>query len=403
MVIAGVILGLGSSFPLLGPWLKSVPPFSHFRHSAMWMALADIGLAWIGAIGCDELFRAYDRSRRGPVVRCCIWTAFLMAIALALGYACHNRYSHWLLQPAFILGIAALLGRLSKTGLIRPGIFILGIIGLLYAELVSTGLSLHPTARTKSVMYLSREEQFLQSHVGLESRTWGRVMRWPAPPFPGSRDDEIIAGKDRDDLVRNLRASLQPNLPAVVGCRQIDGDNPLVPNAIRRTLEALSTGKLVTGGETLETLSHLGVRYLLATKDPGIRKRPILEGRLKIYLIPKPRPMAWLEPRNAGEVRVMKSSAGLWDLRVKTDIPAELIVNKTFVNGWRADTDRGRLGIRPTTYGTIGIQIPAGLSHIRIAYRPWEVYAGLAIGFVSLTLIFLSALIHRNKTRSPQT
>jgi len=319
LIVTGLALGLGSRLPVAGPWLKAVPPLSYFRHSAMWLVLADFGVAWLGAMGLES-----------------------------------------------VLGKIAAFPRWRRLSRIAAG----AVVTIACAELVWTGIGLQPTVPADWVMTPSAEERFLAGRIAGPAN-WGRVVRWPPSVWPGARDDEAIWGRDRKELAGRLRASLQPNLPAAAGARQMDGENPLVPNDMRGVLERIRTAGGWLPPSIEAVLRRHGVRYVL-THELLAGRQPAFEGGLRIYELKDPRPAAWIEPPGAGHATVVDAMPGLWRVRVVTGQSATLLVNEAAVRGWKIMEGPPSAVLQKGEPGLLTVALPAGRYGLILRYEaPW--------------------------------
>ena len=331
LIIIGLAVGIGDQFPFVGSSLRSIPPLSYMRNSGMWLGLTDLGLAWMAAMGLDALRARYPGSG---------WRD--RAVALAA-------------------------------------------ISLSICQLGLVGHALTPSVPAAAAMSLTEEESFLRATM--ERAGWGRVIHWPPAREAGTRAAEPVGGRDRVDLVRNLRGRMSPNLPAGSGCRSADGDNPLVPAGTGMRLASLAVSGNAWPIESERSLRTLGVRWLVGGSGlPGWRK--VFTGRSNVYEFAAVRAAAWIPGGPAGSsVTAAEEVPGVWTVRARMTAAADVVLSESAVAGWRMANSRGGFHWQESCGGMLCLRGPKGDWNLRIVYDPIEARMGLLLSSAALGAI----------------
>jgi hypothetical protein len=329
LILLGLAVGAGYQLPLVGPWLRRIPPLCYTRNSAMWLGLADFGLAWMGAVGLEAL---RERLRRWKGTR-----AWMSACAIVL-----------------------------TAG-----------------ELFWVGYRVTPSAPAEAVLGMPEEERMLK--VAMKDSGWGRVIHWPPAWEPGMRMGEAVSGRDRNELVRKVRAGMMPNLPAAAGCRAADGDNPLVPLGIGGLLTALRFARDVHSGRCRPLLELMGIRWLVSAGPVDGTTRTIFKGRSVISELPGSRQAVWVEPPEAARgIQASETAPGSWTVALEASAPCLLVVRESAVPGWRLLPPRERLGLASAWGAFVGVRTRTGACLVRLAYDPIEARVGLLLSCLAL-------------------
>jgi hypothetical protein len=334
LVGVGLTIGLGSHLPAVGEWLRQVPPLSYTRNSAMWLGLSDLGLAWLGAAGLHALSTRIGRRRARLVL-----AVSVSAVALTVG------------------------------------------------QLLWVGVRLTPSASTDAVMASTEEERFLGATMA-NPGAWGRVIHWLPAADPGTTTPEPVWGRDREDLVRNLRAKLMPNLPAVSGCRAADGDNPLVPSGTGILLRDLGHLGFAGPGVCMPMLEALGVKWIVSSYPLAPPARSLSYGRSYVSELPGSRPPAWIIPETAGRiVGIVNKEPGCWEVQALTHSPCVVVVGESRVPGWRLIEPREGAGIVAFNGAFVGVPVRPGSRRVRMRYDPIEARVGMFLSCAVLAAI----------------
>ncbi|MEK7766920.1 MAG: hypothetical protein AAB368_11840, partial [bacterium] len=232
LLVVGTSLGLGYHLPVLGPVLKNAFPLNVFRHSAMWMALTNLGLAWLAAQGAQALQASlHAGDGRGRPVAAIMATLGAAGAVLAQWGAGFRHLTPWLFHPLGfgLLGSALVWYATRPRARAVPALTALVVLSVL--DLAGMAAYFRTSVESGWLRAASPGESFLhdQARTTDVSRSFGRVIHWPPATEPGYTLDEFVRGKDRAGVLANIRALLHPNLPSVAGWPQADGENPLMP------------------------------------------------------------------------------------------------------------------------------------------------------------------------------
>ena len=135
-------------------------------------------------------------------------------------------------------------------------------------------------------------------------------------------------------------------------------------------------------GVSLEELRDLGVRFVVSREPVRGLGPPVFNNGCAIHEIRGRREYAWLSPALAGTVAVAAVASGSAELIVSTKSSATVVVNESWVHGWRAEEDLARLQVGQMDGFRMGIRIPAGRHRIVLCYHPPAVGLGLLLGCV---------------------
>jgi len=392
----GVLLATGHNLPCAGPLVKGMAPFTFFRHSALWLALTDLGIAWLAAVGLRE-WLARPPAERSRVVRAFVAAAACMAAVSVAGYALRPLLldlgkwvqAGWatsvqdLMRPAILL---ALTGALFCIRPVHPRWVGVGVIALTSADLISTGTKWQPTAPSAWVVTPTGAEEKLSAMEKELAGGWGRTLYWPVARIPGVREDGLVMGRDRRALVRNLRAGLQPNLPAVSGWRMADGVNPLVPT---RTAAALRLPRTTNIDASLKSrIAEMGVRVVISGEDLSGLGTPVRSGETRLYRVRGATGLVHIEPRGSGQLMSSREvGPGWWRASCVASGPTAFEISETFVRGWRATVSGSRTRVRPANGGFLNVCVPPGRHEVEARFDPVSFRLGLLASMTFLTAL----------------
>jgi hypothetical protein len=335
LVAVALLLALAGGLPGIGPVVQSLPPFTHTRHAALWLALADFGLAWLAAHGLSRVMAGSPRWRRA-------W------------------WRRKLAGPAVVL-----------TTL----------------DLLSVAFCFQPSIRAEWFQKATAEEAFLARTVPTRG-SWLRVVSWPPSDQPGVRPPGWLWGRDVADAIHTLRATLSPNLAAAAGFREIDGDNPLLPTTRHISLLRLATSRTPWDEPAHSILRRLSVTHVIADRScPAFLRGVAFEDRSRIYEFPGLAPVR-IVPTGAGIVREFHTdSSGEWLLRVRLVAPATVIVAETYMRGWRTTDALSRWPVRAMEEGLVGVVLPEGSHEVHLRYDPIEAKVGILLSLMVSVLL----------------
>jgi uncharacterized membrane protein YfhO len=75
------------------------------------------------------------------------------------------------------------------------------------------------------------------------------------------------------------------------------------------------------------------------------------------------------------------------ELELSTDRAAALVVRQAHAAGWRAWLDGVRVPVQQAGERHLGIAVPEGRHHVRLAYRPPGLAAGLTVAAAALVTL----------------
>ncbi|MEK7474825.1 MAG: hypothetical protein AAB152_04230 [Candidatus Coatesbacteria bacterium] len=401
LIVAGLALALGHHLPVVGPFLLRVPPFSFIRHPGLWAALAGFGVAWLAAVGADEI----ERKLHGAEGRRVMAGWALAVVFLGAMWAGSKVWefgqprqmlaeSRWgpeaivfagrmgnVWYPAAMIGCGLVfLGLAVRREIgIRTAVIALGVLTCADVWVLQT--QLQPGGKSEWIMAASPTERWFTGAV--RPGTWGRVLVTPRLDFR-----EFDEGKGRRGVLENMRAAFRTNLPAAGGLRQAGGNDPLRPAATEAYLDgALRLPVQPWEPKAVEIFDRLGVRWLVT--DSRLNReglRLVHKGYVGIYERTgrAPRP-AWVEPGESGMVRtVVSRHPGEWDLAVDLRAPGLVIVSESYVRGWRLEGAPPGSRVIAAPGGLIGVVLPLGRhGAVRLRYAPWTIPAGLGLSFLA--------------------
>jgi hypothetical protein len=259
------------------------------------------------------------------------------------------------------------------------------VVAATYIELLLVGFLAQPFVDGGRMNMKTTEEQFFESrHV--ETATC-RAYVIPAPQR--SWCDELEAP---DQAVVRMKSSLESNLLASCGFREVDGRNWMLPRSVGRILRSIKSRARPWEQPAIGGLELLSVRYLVSPEDLPIAARPIFQGRIRIYEIGSADPLARIVSAGDGVLQVHAARPGYWKLGVRAYRPLTVVVGETMMKGWRLKGDP-RAELRPMYDALIGIEMEAGVHELELEYDPSEATVGFVVGIVSLICLAFIALV----------
>lgn len=407
LIVCGLIFGLGPLLPVLGDVMRVLPPFSFFRHAALWMVLVDLGLVLLAAVGMDALFcRGHIRVKGNRNSRILLGSFLLLALLVALGIALNRIALHrawttlwwWGTHPGGwfrTLGfscVLVLLGLIASTlGSLRRGCAAVLFIST-YAELVLVCLPSQPRVPSSLCMKTMEDEGVVRRLQAQDTATCtSRTILWPPNSTPGYPCSISVSGRTLRDAMSSFRTSMQPNLPALFGIKMADGDNPLVPRSVHDKLRQLSLYKSPLSSSARSILDELGVEVLISRVDlnlPGsIALNPATFAFRRHALLPSLK----LRPDGCGAIlQAATTLPGFYQVALTVSVPGAMIVDETFLPGWRYTIGRER-STAAVQYGTrVSVPLTVGAFVATVEYVPFTVHVGL---FVSIATLFMMLVL----------
>ena len=392
-------LALGSGLLVIGPMLKNLFPFNRFRHDALWLGSADLGMAWLAALGCETLGDMTKGTRRrlaglmaltGSI--CCViaiggWMMSGRETLMTFPYT--SLTSVWtpsLVQPA----VLSLLGA-SVLAAFRGRRTVLMLAALTWVDLSATGRLMQPGCQGSWIMTETGTERHLRESLSSLDRGWGRLMIWPPSPVPGARPFAVAGGWDRRGVVRGLRAGLHPNLGLLAGWRLADGQNPLVPRGYaERWIRQF--GNRIPLKPPLGFLRQMGVCRLISPGSVVPDATPEWRGRPHVLRLDGPVRPADVMPAGSGKVISWSGGEhGVWSVELALTQPGRLVIRECSVGGWKASVDWRRIKIVPEAGFLVGVPVSARTHHVEARYAPVSALLGAWISALVLAFLFTVA------------
>jgi len=392
---------------LLGVALGLKLPFAITPHPGLWMVLAGFGIAWLGALGANELEHRLRTQTGWRMLTG--WTAaalFLASVWLGSKLWRLGVLERWLMEEA---GPAAaeLPGRLGLA--IYPAVFIaLGVLvlwlasrkeiavrtalvlvaGLVWLDLLIVRLQVQPFAKAASVMAPSMTEKFFAGAI--KSGGWFRVF--VTPRLQRDLRDE---GGSFEELTRNVRASFRSNLPAAAGLRDASGEGSLRPAQMEALVDQAARAPKPWASQAVEAFRLLGVKYLITrSRLDGPGYRLVHDQHVRVYERESRVKPVWVEPSAHGAVSgpVTTRAAGSWEFSVNLRRPATVVVSETWMKGWKLGNPIAGAQVKPVHGALIGVELPAGEHEIKLRYSPLSAKIGMAVSLLTLAGIMAAGL-----------
>ncbi|HEX5747723.1 MAG TPA: YfhO family protein [Archangium sp.] len=110
-----------------------------------------------------------------------------------------------------------------------------------------------------------------------------------------------------------------------------------------------------------------------------------------------PRDAAPPSPGEPGQVRIVHYAPESVELEVDARVPAALVLNDAFYDGWSATLDGQPTPILPANLAVRGVRVPAGSHRVSFTYRTPRLMLGAFISLATLGLLGLAVLVERRK------
>ncbi|MEZ4709736.1 MAG: hypothetical protein R3A44_21185 [Caldilineaceae bacterium] len=424
----GLTVALGV-YAILHGWLYALlPGFAQFRAPARALVLWTLGLAVLAAAGVDGLHAfAHDLSQRMishaglPVFdRLVRWIAFVLAgiaapllyVALLLTQGDEAAFLHTSVA-ALAVTIAAFFWLATwsviaayRAGWMRPQLFPLLLIGLLFAELSANGGAYQDVSSADPTRGFQHPEivEFLKS------------------------DSDLF----RIDTRTDIGAFWQPDAAALLGLQDVWGvANPLLLQHWARLWES-------TGGRQTRLYDLLNVKYVLVQDGAPLPEGKFelaldAPGELAVYRNHDFWPRAWvvhevqaapdadaafaqlradgLDPtrqaiietadalppatsaHNADVVTIERYGANAITVQAATEAPGLLLLSEVWYPGWRATVNDAPADVLRVDGALRGVALPAGASTVQLWFAPTSWRWGL--GGLLFGILFCLAIIWR--------
>ncbi|AKJ02531.1 membrane protein YfhO [Archangium gephyra] len=113
-----------------------------------------------------------------------------------------------------------------------------------------------------------------------------------------------------------------------------------------------------------------------------------------------PRDEAPASPGEPGLVRIVHYAPESVELEVDARVPAALVLNDAFYDGWSATLDGQPTPILPANLAVRGVRVPAGSHRVSFTYRTPHLVLGAVISLATLGLLGLAVLLERRRQRA---
>ncbi|HYO71938.1 MAG TPA: YfhO family protein [Archangium sp.] len=390
LVLAGVLglLALGewrlrlfSSGFIHSLWEKADPPTLEVLHGNFLLA-AGVGIVTLGLMSL-VLARAL------PPARC---TALLLGLQFAVLYQAHEvtyhvTYTDVLERPTGFLKL--ILRREAEAGAVRPRVFA-GSEDLSPREVPE---ELHP------VDFMS-----INFVAGLAPDTpalWHLESAGPYLPAASRRMAGLLYSPDSAHLwlgrlsglyhVRYLTLEtrtyqqLSGNTQVVIGQDRLLGPGLVLlnhPNTLPRAY--LATPVCVP--------DEASARALVLSRAFRPHQQAVLECPPRT-----PPDAAAPAPGEPGQVRIVHYAPESVELEVDARVPAALVLNDAFYDGWSATLDGQPTPLLPANLAVRGVRVPAGSHRVTFTYRTPRLVLGAVISLATLGLLGLAVLVERRR------
>lgn len=97
-------------------------------------------------------------------------------------------------------------------------------------------------------------------------------------------------------------------------------------------------------------------------------------------------------PTDYGHVSATRLSGDAWDLNIRSDRPALVVMSQVDYPGWHATLNGVSAPILRVDYALQGVRVPAGDSVIRLRFRPLSVLVGGILSILGILFVFLLCL-----------
>ena len=95
-------------------------------------------------------------------------------------------------------------------------------------------------------------------------------------------------------------------------------------------------------------------------------------------------PQVKLIDSGAGVIHVSKRTQNTFVFEVEAQVPTRVVLNSTYDGGWQTT-----VGTTANDHHLLAIDVPQGVSHVRVAYRPYGLVPGLVLSGLSFPLVGL--------------
>jgi hypothetical protein len=354
--------------------LAALPFIGRALHHRLVMGV-ELGVALLAAAGLESWLRARGRAVWAGaalvgVLLATAWLAFADQWSARGAAALQARWSAWAAAMA-LLALAAL----AVPPQSRRRLAWLPLL-LVVPDLLAAHGAVNPALRLAQLYPEVPAVRFLEGRPGRVAGV-GTALHPNAATVYGLRDVRI------DDTVKPMRYE---RINAQLGAAHPTYFRPLT-DWRSPWLDLLSVRWVVAPPGSAPAVADWRVAY--AGDDATIFERRGAQ------------PLArWATPHQRARLRVVTRRPGLWRLRYRTPVAAEVVVAELWDRGWSATAD-GRV-VRPALAqdAMLAVPVAAGAGEIVLRFRAPGLGAGAAISAAAMLLL---AAAYRPRSRSRTT
>ncbi len=386
IVLAAVVYALGSAIPFL-PWIARLPGLNLLRVPARALFLAGLGFSVLLAAGVEDLTRLIPSSqperrfRPGPaLLGIAVFAGLFAAGASVLS---HQVLVAFLWGAGFLLAVT-LMALLRQGGKLPPATFLVVMFPLLVLDLGGVDSTLFTFRTQAEVQAESRDvAQYLADQPG-NFRTY-------SPSYSLSQNTAAVYGLQLADGIDPMQLFDYAKFMGAATGIPVAGYNVTLPPF--QTTDLASEHAYAVPDARL--LGLLDVRYM--TTEFDVRSPDWLFvnriGDTRIYQNLKCMGRAWVQDAQAqpgvGARQVEPVEIQPNRIIVQADGPGRLALSELDYPGWQATIDGQRTPVVKMAGILRSVDIGPGTHQVVFTFRPWTVYAGMALaGAVWLALIF---------------
>ncbi len=438
LAIVGFIVGAGEYLPVYGVLYDHLPGFSQLRNPARIFWCTHIALAGLAAIGLDAMVRCDPRRLRWPVLLA--GGAVLVVIGAALVqltfYAHHPdvlvrkvQYNPKVYEgpwkPLHLQAAREVPGRIiNGTALpewgqiavailtviavsvpvLRPGTRRWSaplIVVLLGAELfaLSFGTMQYQFAphEHRALVGVPPQASWLQERLGNQRYCVFKQTQLPRP------DDQVTDNRGMQFGLRNLQgvgggildnperlqfclvAAQSRNLSRICGVKYALSDRRILDPQFA-PLGRVAHAWAYENAGALPMVRFVQELHEVSGPEEALRVLTGPDFDPAAEAVVQGTPPEDTRAASARDARVLEAQSvpGRWDIRCRTDAPAQLVIAEGFEPGWRGTIDGLPAPILRTNGEFMSVRVPAGESRVVLDYAPKEFRVGAWITVASL-------------------
>lgn len=404
--IFSVIFALGTTTPLYGLIVQTVPGFSLMRVPSRMLMFAVMALAALSALGIDVLLK-----NRASLSRGWIGFAILLAATTIAGRFFMRRpeESDWLLGLlAGLSVIAAWVALIFRQHQLKPILMICIVLELLpLAASYMRPATFEEIFKTPSI-----------ADQPIEDRQNGALFRL----FSVERElpDHILTLNNLQsaDGLNSFQFTHYANfMRAASGC-PLEAITAAIPSCASPEVQA--DAQLLTRPNPA-LLGLLNVRYMLASFDlgdlPPSFQLIAQDGDHRLYLNDAELPRAFaastdslnadsptvLHPSEIIPAAIHQAGYGLFDLSIDVPEPMTLVISETWAPGWHAVVDGQTVLVERLSGALLGVELTGGAHRVQVSFAPPTFILGMAFSLGTLILagvvLFYTRRAHKQNSR----